>query len=69
MAIRKLLSLSNGLLNIQRDVFLSFFVHIICINPPVYDQMKGNSVSEFLRDSYMHCFCMLKYILSIEKDQ
>lgn len=51
MAIRKLLSLSNGLLNIQHGVFLSFSVHIIHINPLLHDQIKGISASEFLIDS------------------
>lgn len=48
IAIRKLLSLSNGLLNIQHDIFLSFSVHMICINLVLYDRMKGNTASEFL---------------------
>lgn len=62
MVIRKLLSLSNGLLNIQHDIFLSFSVHIIYINSLLHDQMKGNSASEFLVGSYIHIF-------SIKEDQ
>lgn len=48
MAIRKLLSLSNGLLNIQHDLFLSYSVGIIHINPLLHDQIKGTFASEFL---------------------
>lgn len=64
MAIRKLLSLSNGLLNIQHDIFLFFSVHIICINPLLHDQMKGNSASEFLMGFEIHCFFVCSSIYS-----